>query len=146
MEDYWKLLESIKGVLSEDTQRKIACEFSRIVWDDLDELGREALIVAENYADGKGTIEKCEEYQNRLQQYLSGDGQPSLYSPIIWALTESTGSYPMWYSAAIAGSNVVDLNRATATDLCSIVTRYLESRAEVLHTTKAISHGGTFDI
>jgi len=128
MEDYWKLLEKAKDVLNEGTQRRIACEFARIVWDNLDDLGREALVCAENYANGNGAIEKCEEYQKRLQEYLREDGQASPYSPIIWALMESTKSYPMWYSAGIAGSNVVDLNRATNADLCSIVTRYLESR------------------
>ncbi|QHT70149.1 hypothetical protein GXP67_27635 [Rhodocytophaga rosea] len=125
MEDYWTLLRKNRDTISEATHRKIACSFARLVWNDLDELGKKAKIVAEEYSSGNSTMEDCEEYKKQLQKSLPGNGKSSVYSPIIWALQESSASYPMWYSAAIAGSNIIELEAATERELFSIVKNYL---------------------
>ncbi len=121
MEDYWDILEINSKVFSEATHRKIACTFSRLLWNELDELGRNALIAAEDYSMGKETIETCADYQKQLQKFLPGDGKSIPYSAVIWALQMPTDSYPMWYCAAIVGVNIIDLKAATNKELCAIV-------------------------
>lgn len=121
IEDHWTLLESLAPSTSERTQRKIACAFSRLVWNELPEEGKEALLVAEKYSERKIGLEICVRHQEILRSLLPSDGASLPVSPVIWSLQESTAGYPAWYSASIAGANVIDLKAATNEELCAII-------------------------
>jgi hypothetical protein len=121
--DYWTLLKSIAASTSEATQRRIACAFCRLIWDSLPEEGKAGLLVAEDYARNAGDRAACEHQKQILQSMLPGGGKSVPISAVIWALQESDGSYPAWYAASIAGSNLETLNAATGEQLCSIVSK-----------------------
>jgi hypothetical protein len=128
---YWTLLESIATTTSERTQRRIACSFCRLVWSALPVEGKEALVVAEKYAEGEIDLKTCERYQKLLQRMLPGRGQSVPISAVLWALTESSPEYPAWYSAALAASNLVELNAATEERLCSIVRKFVNEERHI---------------
>lgn len=101
----------------------MTCEFSELVWEQLDDLGKKALLIAKERIKENVSEQECDIYLNQLQKQLNGSS-PSPYSPVMWALQKPTNSYPAWYVAGIAGSNVVDLNISTYRQLCDIIKKY----------------------
>jgi hypothetical protein len=74
----------------------------------LDDLCKEALGLIQQLTLHHVSVKKCRSCQKKLQNKLPEKGF-STYSPLIWALQPHTDSYPAWYSAGIAGLNIVDL-------------------------------------
>jgi hypothetical protein len=122
-QEFWKMLKATATTLTENTHRKMTCEFSELVWEQLDDLGKKALLIAKERIKENVSEQECDIYLNQLQKQLNGSS-PSPYSPVMWALQKPTNSYPAWYAAGIAGSNVVDLNISTYRQLCDIIKKY----------------------
>ncbi|QDU05908.1 hypothetical protein V6x_56520 [Gimesia chilikensis] len=120
-EDYFGLLGNIPPVHSIYIHRKIACEFARLVWNDLPPLGQEALSECEKLAAGQSDSEICSRYQKQLQELLIDGGESQPLSVVIWALQEDTASYPSHYSAQLAGLNIINSEAGTPHQLCQII-------------------------
>jgi|GEM_PF-2172190 len=114
----YDMFEFIKDMITERQQRLIACEFTRLIWDELPEIGKDALVIAEHYAIGEIELYECEKAQTKLQSLLPNDDHAHVFSPVIWCLEESTDSYPVYYTAALAASNISEL---TNLNLCDIL-------------------------
>jgi len=127
-DEYWELFETQAKYLSEPTQRQIAYDFCKLIEDDLDILGNKALKIIGELCVGKASLRKSKMAQKKLQNHLPKENIISPYSVLIWAIMENTTSYPTWYSASIAGSNVVALKRATYLELTKIVKKYLSDK------------------
>ena len=118
------MLKAIRDSSTESVHRSIACEFARLVWNDLPGVARDALTTAEALANGTGDVERCRTVQTELQALLPDDYSSAPVSAVIWALQESTSSYPAWYSAALAGLNIISLGTAQPNALCTIIRQY----------------------
>jgi len=66
------------------------------------------------------TIRLRESYQKKLRKKLPPT-KTHPYSVLLWALQISSASYPSWYAAGIAGSNVVDLRKGSYKQLIDLV-------------------------
>lgn len=120
-DDYFKMLEFIKDKSSEELQRKISCIFCRTIWDRLSHLGKESLLAAEKLARSEIRQYTCDFYIKKLQALIPKGGEPHIFSPIIWALTQSNDSYPTWYTAGIVASNIEEITGVSSMDLCNII-------------------------
>jgi hypothetical protein len=123
--EYWNIFETHAKYLPETEQRKIALAFCQLVEGDLDDLGKKAMKIVADLCLGNASARKCKMSQKRLQANLPKENVASPYSVLIWSLQENSRSYPTWYSVSIAGSNVVDLNKATYPELTKIVKNHL---------------------
>ncbi len=123
-EQYWEIFKTKVQPLAERKQRIIAYRFCLLVEKDLDDLGKGALKLVEQLASGHVPVQTCKAYQELLQNKLP-EINASPYSPLIWALTPHTDSYPAWYSAALAGLNIVELEIATLRELTDLVKEIL---------------------
>ena len=115
------MLEFIKDKSSEKIQCKISCKFCRLIWDNLTDFGKESLLVTEKLARSEVDKYTCDFYLKKLQALLPKDEKTYIYSPIIWALTNSDDSCPAWYTAGIAGSNVEEITGLSSKDLCNVI-------------------------
>lgn len=130
-DDFHRMLQHVGATCSTRSQRRIACEFARLVFDDLPLLGKTALEYAENMdADFDHPI-RSKQFQDQLQLYLSKDRSSAACSTVIWALMPSTSSYPAWYSASIVACNLVEMKIATPRQLCDLI------RASISHSHSA---------
>ncbi|PSL35385.1 hypothetical protein [Chitinophaga ginsengisoli] len=116
---YWEIFETKVRPLSERQQRIIAYKFCLLVEKDLDNLGKGVLKLVEQLTSDHVSLQDCTSYREQLQNKLPDEGT-SPYSPLIWALTPHTDTYPAWYSAAIAGLNIVDLKISTLPELTDL--------------------------
>ncbi|WP_148230496.1 hypothetical protein [Chitinophaga pinensis] len=123
---YWEIFEIKVRPLTERQQRTIAYNFCLLIEKDLDDLGKGALKLVQQLTAGDISSEECTAYREQLQHRLPDEGT-SPYSPLIWALTPHTASYPAWYSAAIVGLNVIDLGRSTFPELTDLTKEILNS-------------------
>ncbi len=119
--DLNEMLDFLQDKCSEKTHRKISCNFSRLVWDDLPDLGKRGIELAERYIKGDEPWEYCESLQKELQSILPDDGHSHPISPVIWTLQPSTSSYPPYYAAKIVALNIVELTDFNYEDLCDVV-------------------------
>jgi hypothetical protein len=116
---YWEVFETKVRPLTERQQRIIAYKFCLLVAKDLDDLGTGALKLVEQLTSDHVSSQDCESYRKLLQDKLPDEGT-SLYSPLIWALSPNTYTYPAWYSAALVGLNIVDLKISTFPELTDL--------------------------
>lgn len=123
-ENYLELLKQNKD-LPEIMHRKIACAFARLVWNELDDFGKNALEFAEGYVDGEHSDGESELLRKQLQDLLPDNPAVSPYPPVLWALHEPSISYPSWYAASLGGMNVFELKAATNNELCAIINDFL---------------------
>lgn len=126
VDQYWEVFRTKVQPLAERKQRIIAYKFCLLMEKDLDDLGKNALKVIEQLTSDHVSLQKCKSYQEELQNRLPNE-KVSPYSALIWALTPHTNSYPAWYSAAIAGLNIVDLKVATFPELTNLATEILNT-------------------
>jgi len=119
LDEYWDTLKTTVKPLEEGDQRKISYTFCLMVEKELDDIGKRALQLVEKLTLNQGTLQKSKLLQKKLQDKLPKD-EASVYSPLIWALEPHTNSYPVWYSAGIAGLNLVDLKVATLPELTKL--------------------------
>lgn len=122
---YWELFETKVRQLTERQQRIIAYQFCLLVEKDLDDLGKGTLKLVQQLTSDQVLSEECASYREQLQDKLPDEGT-SLYSPLIWALMPHTDSYPVWYSAAIVGLNIVDLGVSTFPELTDLTAEILD--------------------
>jgi hypothetical protein len=125
--EFWNLIDTEVKLLPEVDQRKISFEFCNLVKDDLDDLGLEAWQVVERLAITEVSIRLRQSYQKKLRKKLPLN-KPHPYSVLLWALEINSNSYPSWYSAGIAGSNVVDLKRGSYKELIALVKKTTRNR------------------
>jgi len=119
-EDYFGLLEKLAPSISERTQRQITCAFARLVWDDLPEIGREGLLLAERFLDTEEGRMVRKQYREEIVDLLP-QRTPSPLETVFWALDESIESCLAWANAFYAGRELVKLKVATGKELCSII-------------------------
>ena len=94
----------------------------------LDDFGKGALKLIEQLTSDHASLQKCQSYREQLQDKLPDDNEDaSPYSPLIWALTPHTDTYPAWYSAAIVGLNIADLNICTLSELTDLTEEILNT-------------------
>lgn len=124
-DQYWEVFNTKVRPLDERKQRIIAYRFCLLAEEDLDDLGEDALKLVEQLSKRHVSPQKCVSCQRSLQRKLPEEGE-SPYSPLIWALTPHTSSYPAWYSAGIAGLNIVCLKKATFPELTNMVNEILD--------------------
>jgi len=125
-QQYWELFETKVRPLTEKQQRVIAYQFCLLVEKELDDLGKGALQLIQQLTLEHVSLEECASYREQMQDRLPDEGT-SLYSPLIWALTPHTASYPVWYSAAIVGVNIVDLGVRTFPGLTELTEKILST-------------------
>ncbi|SFN74702.1 hypothetical protein SAMN05428949_3349 [Chitinophaga sp. YR627] len=123
-QQYWELFETKVRLLTERQQRIIAYQFCLLVETDLDDLGKGALMLVQQLTSDQFLSEECASYREQLQEKLPDEGT-SLYSPLIWALMPNTDSYPVWYSTAIVGGNIVDLGVSSFMELTDLTEKIL---------------------
>jgi hypothetical protein len=131
-DDFHRMLQHVGATCSTRSQRRIACEFARLVFDDLPQLGKTALEYAENMDSDPDHPIRSKQFQDQLQLYLSKDGSSAPCSAVVWALMPSTSSYPVWYSASMVACNLVEMKAATPRQLCDLIralVRYSRSAA-----------------
>jgi hypothetical protein len=126
LDEYWGLMKSGVKPLDEKKQRKVVYMYCMLVKEGLDELGKDALKLVEQITIKHVSLKKCEAIQKKLQNRLSEEGD-SPYSVLIWALQPNSNSYPTWYSAGIAGLNIVDLKIVTLPALTRLTKEALEA-------------------
>jgi hypothetical protein len=125
--EFWDLINNEVKLLPEVDQRKISFEICNLVKDDLDDLGLEALQLVERLAMAEVPIRLRESYQKKLRKKLPPN-KTHPYSVLLWALQISSASYPPWYAAGIAGSNVVDLRNGSYKQLIALVKKIIRKR------------------
>lgn len=125
---YWEVFETKVRPLTERQQRIIAYKFCLLVEKNLDDLGKGALKLVEQLTSDHASLQKCQSYREQLQNKLPDDNEEaSPYSPLIWALTPYTDTYPAWYSTAIVGLNIADLNISTSPELTDLTKEILNT-------------------
>lgn len=120
-DDFHRMLQHVGATCSTRSQRRIACEFARLVFDDLPQPAKAALEYAQNMDSDPDHLIQSRQFQDELQLYLSNDHSSVPCSAVIWALMPSTTSYPAWYSASIVAHNLVEAKAATPRQLCDFI-------------------------
>ena len=85
-DDFHRMLQHVGATRPTPSQRRIACEFARLVFDDLPLLGKTALEYAENMDSDSDHPVRSKQFQDQLQMYLSKDHSSVACSAVIWAL------------------------------------------------------------
>lgn len=129
--EFWDLIDNEVKLLPEVDQRKISFEFCTLVKDDLDDLGLEALQLVERLAVGRVPLRIRESYQKKLRKNLPSNGGAHPYSVVLWAVEINSASYPAWYAAGIAGSNVVDVRKGSYKQLITLVKKIIRKRQAI---------------
>lgn len=120
-DDFNRMLQHVGATCSTRSQRRIACELARLVFDDLPQPAKKALAYAENMDSDPDHLTRSEQFRDQLQLYLPEDHSSAPCSAVIWALMPSTATYPAWYSASIVACNLVELKAATSRQLCDFI-------------------------
>jgi len=123
---YWEVFKTKVRPLTERQQRIIAYKFCLLAEKDLDDQGKGALKLVEQLTSDHVSLQDCKSCREQLQNKLPEEGT-SPYSPLIWALTPHTDTYPAWYSAAIVGLNIVDLKISTWQKLTDLTEEILNN-------------------